>query len=255
MSRRNIVIAVVAGLLVLAGAVWFFFFRSDAPPPASLEDAIESVVDDTEAPSSSESADTTAESADTTAAPDTTSAPVSADGLDGTWTVDQSNSFAGYRIGEELASIGTVEAVGRTSDVDASLTFAGSAVTDLTVTVDMTTLESDRSRRDEALASRGLETDAFPTAVFVLTEPIDLGNAPGEGEVFVASALGELTLHGVTNPVVMELEGSLVEGTVVVVGSTEVTLTDYDIEAPTGFSVLTIEESGIIEVQLAFGQG
>jgi len=247
MSKRNIVIAVVAGLVVLAGVVWFFFIRSDAPPPASLEEAIESVVDDTEAPSSSESADTTA-------APVTTSAPVSADGLDGTWTVDQSNSFAGYRIGEELASIGTVEAVGRTSDVDASLTFAGSAVTDLTVTVDMTTLESDRSRRDGALASRGLETDAFPTAVFVLTEPIELGNAPVEDEVFVASAVGELTLHGVTNPITMELEGSLVEGTVVVVGSTEVTLTDYDIEAPTGFSVLTIEEFGTIEVQLAFVQ-
>ena len=248
MGKRNTVIAVVVGLVVLAGAVWFFFIRSDAPPPASIEDAIESVADDTEAPPSNESADTTS-------APETTSAPVSADGLDGTWTVDQSNSFAGYRIGEELASIGTVEAVGRTSDVDASLTFAGSTVTELTVTVDMTTLESDRSRRDGALASRGLETGTFPTAVFVLTEPIDLGIAPEEGEVFAASAVGELTLHGVANPITMELEGSLVEGTVVVVGSTEVILTDYDIEAPTGFSVLTIEEFGTIEVQLAFVRG
>ena len=105
---------------------------------------------------------------------------------------------------------------------------------------------------DGALGSRGLETDTYPTATFVLTEPIDLGTVPTEGESISVSATGDLTLHGVTNSVVLELEGVLVDGTMIVVGSTEVTLTDYDIEAPTGFSVLTIEEVGTLEVQLAF---
>ena len=248
MSRRNIVIGIAAGAIVLIAALWFFFIRSDAPPPASLEDAIESVTDDTQAPA-------TTEPTDTTAAADTTTAAPAADGLDGEWSIDQANSFAGYRIGEELASIGTVEAVGRTSEIEGSLTFAGTEVTQLTVTVDMTTLQSDRSRRDGALRTRGLETDMFPTATFALSAPIDLGRVPEEGATFAGTAVGDLTLHGVTNPISMDIEGSLVEGTVVVVGSTEVTLTDYDIEAPTGFSVLTIEEVGLIEVQLAFING
>ena len=248
MEKRNLIIGLVVGLVVVVGAAWFFFIRSDAPPPVALDDAIAAVSDDTSDAEVPEGETTTTTGApETTAAPETTTAAAPSDGLDGEWLVDQSISFAGYRIGEELASIGTVTAVGRTGNVDASLEFAGSVVNDLSVTVDMTSLESDRSTRDSALRTRGLETNDFPTATFTLTEPIDLGSVPEEGATFAATAVGDLTLHGVTNSVSMDLEGSLVEGVVVVVGSTDVTLTDYDIEAPTGFSVLTIEEVGTIE--------
>jgi polyisoprenoid-binding protein YceI len=245
LSRRNIFIGLAVALVVVGAGVWYFFIRSDAPPPVALDDAVAAVTETTAA------SDTTS-AAETTTAPEmTTTASPTTEGLDGEWVVDQENSFAGYRIGEELASIGTVTAVGRTSDVEATLTFVGSEVTDLSVTVDMTTLESDRSQRDSALRTRGLETADFPTATFELTEPIDLGSAPEEGVAFTATAVGDLTLHGVTNSINLDLEGSLVSGTVVVVGTTDVRLTDYDIEAPTGFSVLTIEEIGTIEVQLA----
>lgn len=140
MNKRNLFVGLAVAIIAVAGGVWFFFIRSDAPPPASLEDAVAAVTEDTTtlAPSGQEAA--------TTAAPQTTNAPVVSDGLDGSWVVDQADSFAGYRIGEELASIGTTTAVGRTRDIEASLTFAGSAVTEFTVTVDMATLQSDRSR-------------------------------------------------------------------------------------------------------------
>lgn len=248
MSKRNLLIGLLGALVVLVGAVWFFFIRSDAPPPASLEEAVAAVSDETtDAPSDDIS--------ETTSPPETTAAPASAEGLDGSWVVEQANSFAGYRIGEELANIGTVTAVGRTSDIDAALTFAGTAVTDLSVTVDMMTLQSDRSQRDNALRNRGLETGAFPTATFALAEPIALGSVPEDGEAFTATAVGDLTLHGVTNSISMPVEGSLVDGTVVVVGSVDVTLTDYGMEPPTGFSVLSINEVGTLEVQLAFVRG
>lgn len=244
MNKRNVLIGLVGAFVVLAAAVWFFFIRSDAPPPASLEEAVAAVTETTAAPSNEDTA--------TTPAPEPTSPPAVAEGLDGTWVVDPGVSFAGYRIGEELASIGTTTAVGRSSGIDATLTFSGSSVTELAVTVDMTMLESDRSRRDSAMSTRGLETETFPTASFVLSEPIDLGSVPEEGGTIVATAVGDLTLHGVTNSISMPLEASLVDGTVVVVGSADVTLIDYDIEAPTGFSVVSINEVGTIEVLLAF---
>jgi polyisoprenoid-binding protein YceI len=245
MSKRNLLIGSLIAIVLLAGAVWFLFLRSDAPPPASLEEAVAAVSDETTAAPSEVATETTAPV-------DTTAAPIATEGLDGTWVVDREPSFAGYRIGEELASVGTITAVGRTSDVEAALTFAGSAVTDLSVTVDMTTLQSDRSLRDSALRTRGLETAAFPTATFLLTEPIELGVAPEDGVPFTGVAAGELTLHGVTNTISMPVEGSLVDGTVVVVGSVDLALADYGIEAPTGFSVLSINEIGTLEVQLAF---
>ncbi|MCP4304928.1 MAG: YceI family protein [bacterium] len=245
MNKRNIVIGLVGAAVVLAGAVWYFFLRSDAPPPATLEGAVEAVTGETTTTSGD------GEPAATTAAPSTTSAPATSGGLDGSWTADPSLSFVGYRIEEELASIGSVTAVGRTSEVDATLTFAGFAVTDLLVTIDMTTLQSDRSRRDGAMATRGLETTTFPEASFVLTSPIDLGAVPADGESIGASATGDLTLHGVTQSISLDLEGTLVEGTMVVVGSVDVALTDYGIEKPTGFSVLSIADVGVLEIQLA----
>lgn len=240
MSRRNLVIGFVAVLAVLAGAVWFFFLRGDAPPPASIEDAVASVTSTT----------AVAESGATTTTPATTIP--AREGLDGSWGVDPDVSFVGYRIDEELASVGAITAVGRTSQLSAELEFEGLEVTSLSVTVDMTTLESDQSRRDSAMNSRGLETDSFPNASFSLTSPIELGSTPSEGETFTASAVGELTLHGVTQPISLDIEGSLVEGKVVIVGSVEIALADYAIEKPTGFSVISIADVGVLEIQLAF---
>ena len=68
-----------------------------------------------------------------------------------------------------------------------------------------------------------------------------------------AEMRGELTLHGATRTVEIPIEGQLVDdGTIVVVGSLDITITDFDIVPPTGFSVLSIAETGIIELQLAF---
>ncbi len=245
MNRRTLLLGAAGAFVLLVGAVWFFFLRSDAPPPATLEDAVAAVTSTT----TTAATDDTSQPAETTAPPTTAA---SREGLDGDWSVDQSVSFVGYRIDEELASLGAVTAVGRTSEIEAALSFAGTTVNELSVTVDMTTLRSDQSRRDGAMESRGLETNTFPEATFVLTGPIDLGAAPADGEVFTANATGDLTLHGVTQSVTLVLEGTLVEGTMVVVGSIEIALVDYDIEKPTGFSVLSIADVGLLEIQLAF---
>jgi len=239
---------VVVVVALAAVGIWYFVLRSDAPPPVSLDSAVESVTDSTTTTAGSPEGGST-----TTAAAPTTAASA---GLDGDWAIDTTASFAGYRVKEELASIGFTEAVGRTSDLTGGLTIAGTTLTAVVVEVDMTTLQSESSRRDGALDSRGLETGTFPTATFVLTEPIDLGSVPAVGEPVAADAVGDLTLHGVTKTVAIPLEAQLVDdGTIVVVGSLEVAFADYGIEAPTGFSVLDIEDPGTLELQIAFVRG
>jgi len=249
MSRRAVAITAAAGVALAAAAlgVWWIFLRSDAPPPVSLEEAVAGVASTTAAPSAdSTTATTVAGGSGTT----TTAAPV---GLDGDWGIDTAASFAGYRVQEELASIGATEAVGRTSMLTGGLTLDGAAITAVDVEVDMTTLQSDSGRRDGALRTRGLETDTFPTATFSLTTAIDLGAPPAIGDTIAATATGELTLHGVSRTVEIPIEGQLLDGsTIVVVGSLDVALADYDIEPPTGFAVLSIADVGTIELQLAF---
>ena len=180
----------------------------------------------------------------------TPEAPMLGD-LAGSWVLSaQGASFVGYRIGEELANIGTATAVGRTSDVVVTLEFDGAAITSVVIEADLRTLTSDQSFRDSALRTRGIETDTYPFATFVLTEPIPIDALPVGEETLSATVQGTLDLHGVTNAVSIALEGQYVDGLVVVVGSTEIALADYDIEPPTGFRVLSIDDVGIMEFQL-----
>ena len=247
--KRGLLIGLgVAVLVVAIGGGWFYFIRDDAPAELTLEDAVSDIVGTTEAGDGDSGTPAPA----TTAAPETTIADSAS--LDGEWSIDSEFTEAGYRIGEELSGIGTFEAVGRTSEVTGSLTLNGSVIEIVAIEVDMGSLRSDSSTRDGALRTRGLETDTFPTASFVLTEPLDLGSVPAEGETVSVTATGELTLHGVTQPVQIPLDGTLADGRIVVVGQLEIALADYDIVKPTGFRVLSIEDNGVFEVQLAFSR-
>jgi polyisoprenoid-binding protein YceI len=132
------------------------------------------------------------------------------------------------------------------------MTVAGEEVAAVDVEVDLTTLESDSGTRDGALRSRGLESDQFPTATFSLTEPVELPDGlSGDGSAS-ASATGELTIHGVTKEVAVEVDVDLAGSTAAVVGQAPVLLSDFGIEAPTGFSVLSIQDDGVFEFQIFF---
>jgi len=181
-------------------------------------------------------------------------------GIDGTWTVDTSigsfndftNSFVGYRVKEVLGSIGANTAVGRTPAVTGTMTISGTAVTAVEITAGLTQLQSDDDRRDGRLRNQGIQTAQFPTATFKLTAPIELGSVPADGEAVKVTATGDLTLHGVTKSVQVAMEAKLSGDAIVVTGSLPIAFADYGIEKPTSFAVLSIEDSGTMELQLFF---
>ena len=209
----------------------------DAPSAVADESAATSEAEDTEAPESQSAG----------------AEPLAAADLVGTWVLsERGESFVGYRIGEVLANVGTATAVGRTGEITATLEFDGETITAVEIVADLRTLKSDQGFRDGALKDRGIESNTYPFATFVLTEAISIDIIPvGENPVSVTVA-GTLELHGVTNDVQIELAGQYVGGLVVVSGSTEIVLLDYGIEAPVGFRVLSIEESGQMEFQIVF---
>lgn len=130
----------------------------------------------------------------------------------------------------------------------------GTSITSLSVEVDMTTLRSDEEGRDQRLVSRGLETGLYPTATFELTEPITFEEAPAQGETVTAEATGELTLHGVTREVTVPVEARWDRDTIEVVASFDVALAQYEIEPPTGFLVLSVADTGTVELYLLFDE-
>ncbi len=181
--------------------------------------------------------------------------------LDGTWAVDSetgaftledaTGSFAGFRVDEELASVGAFTAVGRTGDVSGTLEIADEHVISAEIAVNLTTLQTDDRRRDSAV-QRALGTSRHPTATFVLTEELHIEGAAESGVPVSHAAQGELTVNGITQPVVVDIEAQLVGSVIAVVGSVELTFADFDVTVPQVPVVLSAEDHGLMEFQLLF---
>ena len=65
-------------------------------------------------------------------------------------------------------------------------------------------------------------------------------------------APGTLTIHGVSKDVAFPLEAKLVGSTVVVVGSLDISLSDFGVTAPTAPAVLSVSDTATIEFNLLF---
>jgi polyisoprenoid-binding protein YceI len=194
---------------------------------------------------------TLASPARTTGSGQASSTSQDASSADGTWKVS-SGSVVGYRVKEVLFGQSNV-AVGRTSTINGSITVDGTTIQSGSFTVDMTTVQSDQSRRDAQFNGRIMETGTYPTATFKLTAPIELDSIPSEGTERTVQATGDLTLHGVTKSVVINLTGRYLGSTFQVAGSIPITLSDWNISNPS-FGPVTTEDNGILELALNFSR-
>jgi polyisoprenoid-binding protein YceI len=228
--QRSVKIALAAVVVViLAGgaAFWYFVLRDTAAPEASLE-ALQQ-----DSPSG------------------TATDPV--EDFDGSWTVvTGENVFVGYRI-QELFGGESIKktATGRTPAVSGGLMIDGNQVTEVDITADLTELKSDQTRRDNSQNNNGLEINSFPTATFTLTQPITLPSAPSDGLTADVTAVGDLTLHGVTREVSIPLQASVSGGRINVAGGADIALADFEIDPPNS-SFVAVDDAGTFEVQIAF---
>ena len=135
---------------------------------------------------------------------------------------------------------------------------SGSAttLTAASLSVDMTSLASDKTMRDNRLRREGLETDAFPTATFTLTAPVEVPAAALTGTPSDVTLTGDLTVHGVTKSVQIPAQAQLVNGTIQVAGSLTFPLSDYAIVAPNiGGFIVSIADNGTLEFLVNFTKG
>jgi polyisoprenoid-binding protein YceI len=253
-SRLLLVAAVVILAVGIGGFVAYDqILRGDSAaaltlPPASASPAA-STATSTATPATAGTADPTAGTA-----------PAVDGDVAGTWNVT-TGSQAGYRVREQLASLSAEsDAVGRTDQVTGSITVESEGTTTTltagTITVDTTTLTSDESRRDNRLRREGLETDAFPTATFTLTQPAEVPAAALTGTASDLTLTGDLTLHGVTRSVQIPAQAQLVDGTIQVAGSITFPLSDYEIVAPNiGGFIVSIADDGTLEFLVSFSKG
>jgi len=236
-----IAVPVVALLLVTAGTwTYIHVLSSDAPARLTLGGTVADNIPATSATSAAEG------SATGEAAIPVTPAPAS---LDGTWLA-ATGSQAGYRI-KELLFGQSAEAVGRTGNVDGALTLSGTKVETADISIDLASVTSDRSQRDNQFRNRIMNVTQYPTATFKLTQPIDLATLPADGATISVPATGDLTLHGTTKTVTTTLSAKRTGGTIEVNGTIPVVFADYGIPNPSLGPAQT-EDHGEIEFLIAF---
>lgn len=215
-------LAIVLGALIVIGgasfAVYWFVIKSDPEPRAKIEN---------------------------------TKVVESGGSLDGTYSIGAGDSFVGYRVKENLLGLDQT-ATGRTPDVEGSLTIDGTTIDDVELTANLKTLKSDEDRRDNRIHTDGLESDRFPEAKFVLSEPIALDAVPEAGETVHATARGDFTVHGVTKAVEIPIEGRWDGEVVQVTGSLPVLFADYEMEPVSIINFVSTDDRGEMEFQLFF---
>jgi polyisoprenoid-binding protein YceI len=245
---------VVLGVVVLVALVYgaIFFYANvinDSPDALDEGDLGAALVDDTTAPTADDATAPTAPDGTSADAPAGSSATTAAGSFDGQWVATDGSEF-GYRVEEVLAGVNTT-AVGRSNEIDGSLTIDGTTATAVDVEVQVDTIESDDSRRNGQFTGRIMSTDEFPTATFSLTEPIEFGSIPTGDETITATATGDLTLRGVTNQVTFDVTARTTGGRIGVLGSIPVVFADYGIDNPSN-GIVTTEDHGLVEFVLVF---
>ena len=250
-SRR--VGLLVAGFLLVGVAVLAItsYLGRDTPAAVDTQAAVDAAI-----PADDAAGEEDSEAAVGSPADDAEAGPLATD-----WVVDSdlvafdfdngAGTFLGFRIDEELTTVGATTAVGRTPEVEGAVSLDGSVLTQATVTGDLTALTTDIRQRD-GRTQRAMNTATHPTSTFELTEPVDLGAVPVPDDRLGVDATGELTLNGVTRPVTAAIDAVLL-GTgdrLLVTGSFEVLLSDHDLVAPSASIVVSVADTATIEFQL-----
>jgi polyisoprenoid-binding protein YceI len=232
----KILIRVAISIVVVVGLVYggiLMYTKVINPPEDKLnEDDLSAIVSDSStAPSS-------------TPTPDV--------GITGTWLAT-SESTVGYRVKEVLGGVDT-EGVGRTNQVNGSLTIQDTTLLSTVFEIDVASIKSDSSKRDSQFSGNIMDTATYPTATFRLLTPIELGSIPADSQSITATAQGELTMHGVTQQVSFDVTAKIANGIIGVLGSIDITFADYGIANPSN-AFVTTGDTGLLEFVLAFQKG
>lgn len=175
------------------------------------------------------------------------------------FTLVPESSEARYRVREQLVGLSLPsDAVGRTSQVSGTIVLDGNGAIlrdQSRIVVDLASLQSDEARRDRFIKANTLETDRFPTAVFVPSEAPGFPPAvPTSGEVSF-QLVGDLTIRDVTRSVTWDATATFSEQEVKGSASTAITFADFNMSQPRVGPVLSIEDPIRLELDFTFTRG
>ena len=177
-------------------------------------------------------------------------APVSAAGVMTIRLIEGSEAL--YRVNEQLARQNLPnDAVGMTQAVEGKIVFSADGTVDAEqskITVDVSTLQSDQSRRDRFIQGNALESNRFPNVVIDVKELPGLAwPLPTSGEASF-QIVGDLTIRDETRLVMWDAMATFTDGGVEGIAKTEVTFEQFDMNKPRVALVLSVADEIRLEI-------
>lgn len=173
--------------------------------------------------------------------------PAAADG--DAYYVDTAQSEASYAVDETfLGQRLDVTAVGRTSALSGAIVLQDGVIQPSTVEVDLTTLRSDQSRRDNQV-QRVLDTKNHPRAVFRI-EGAEGDPVLTEGDEVPIRLKGTMTIKGVDRPLTFAGTAKLADGVLTLTAEARFAMTDFGVNPPNIANFVAVEDE--VKVAVTF---
>lgn len=130
----------------------------------------------------------------------------------------------------------------------------GKPTTASTFEVDLRTLKSDTSQRDNYVQKNTLQTNQFPTATFVITG-VEGWQQMKDGQQTTFKLVGNMTIHGVTKPLTFDttamMQGNTLNGTAV----TQFKFQDFGMQNPNIANIVSTDDTIKLEMTIGAQKG
>lgn len=172
------------------------------------------------------------------------------------YVVAPTGNEARYRVREQLVGRDLPnDVIGVTTGVSGRLVVEsdGRVITDSSrIIVQVATLKTDQTRRDNYLRRRTLETEKYPTVTLVPTTFVGISSPipPGTSRTFSLTA--NLTIHGVTRPTTWQVTARAEGRDVVGQATTAFTFKDFSLEQPRVPIVMSVADTVRLEYDFRF---
>ncbi len=185
-----------------------------------------------------------ADAAPTTAA-STTAAPAPS-GNARTFTIVPEQTEASYQVQEKFLNRELPNmALGKTNAVTGELQVSldGKPSGKVTkISVDLRTLTSDQSRRDNRIRTQWLESEKYPFAEFTSTDVQGIPDSYTEGQEVSFKLTGDMKIRDVTKPVTFDVKGKLEGDTITGSATSKILMKDFGFDPPNVAGMLTVED-------------
>lgn len=184
-----------------------------------------------------------------------------------TFVIVPQQSKASYIVAEEFFSgaldrlgiePGLVDTVGSTQDVNGQMQLdfgnPASPLVSNRFTVNLRSLTSDQSRRDQRIRTNNLESEKYPLAEFTITTLTGLPEAYTEGDTVTFKAQGDITIRDITQPATFDVTAKLQGQTITGMAVTRLKMTDFGVDPPNFANMFSVEDEFTVRVEFTFNE-